>query len=500
MKNITLLALAALYPCSAALAADEPQPKQARPNIVLVITDDQRYDSLTTVQGEQGQAARFPWSETPSMDRLAREGARFRNAFVINSLCSPSRASILTGVYSHLNGIVNNHTNFPEDSSTYVKLLREAGYRTGYFGKWHMGTQSGQRPGFDYSASFVGQGHYFDEPFEINGQSTPTTGWVDDVTTDFALQFIRENKDRPFAITVGFKSPHGPHIPPPRLASYYAGKQSKPVPNLGAPLIFDPSHATWDTNRMSKRENLDYDRTIHGADEDFGRILDELDKLGLARNTLVIFTSDNGLFRGEHSLGDKRAAYEESIRVPMLLRYPAECRPGQVIDQPVLNIDIPPTILDYASVKIPDSMQGRSWKPLLEGKTADWRTSFFYTYYLERDYPRMPTMTAVRTDSAKLIVYTAHPEWTELFDLKADPYEIKNLINDPGSADLRRQMEVLYDKESKAVGFCIPDFVDKPPANWKLKAEGQPKKNKGNKGNQGNQGNQPQEPGEQPSE
>ena len=454
MKSRSHLAMAAL----AAIAATGSAAPQDRPNILLVITDDQRYDTLSVVQAEQSEKGRFPWTETPNLDRLARDGVRFRNAFVVNSVCSPSRASILTGLYSHYNGIANNRTPFPENATTYVKLLREAGYRTGYFGKWHMGFQSGQRPGFDVSASFVGQGHYFDEPFEINGRAVPTKGWVDDVTTDYALEFLREQKDsgRPFAITVGYKSPHGPHTPPPRLASRYSGLKSRDVPNLGVPLIFDPD------KKADKMDNPNYHRTLSGVDENLGRILDELDRLGIAGNTLVIYTSDNGMFRGEHRLGDKRAAYEESIRVPMIFRYPKLGLSAEVLDQIVLNIDIPPTILDYAGVKIPDTMQGRSWKPLLAGDTKDWRTSFFYCYYLEREYPRVPTTTAVRTASAKLIKYPDHPEWTELFDLQSDPYETRNLIADPAAADLKAKMEELFEKESKAVGFHIPVFADKP--------------------------------------
>lgn len=458
MKSHTHLAMAAL----AAITATGSAAPSGRPNILLVITDDQRHDTLSVVQAEQGEKGRFPWTETPNMDRLAREGVRFRNAFVVSSICSPSRASILTGAYGHRNGIVNNRTPFPEQATTYVKLLREAGYRTGYFGKWHMGFQSGQRPGFDVSASFVGQGHYFDEPFEINGRPVPTQGWVDDVTTDYALQFLRECKDgqKPFAMTVGYKSPHGPHTPPPRLGKTYAGSKSRLVPNLETPLIFDPEKNKG--KKPPKFENQDYHRTLRGVDENLGKILDELDKLGLAQDTLVIYTSDNGMFRGEHGLGDKRAAYEESMRVPMLFRYPKLGIAPEVLEQIVLNIDIPPTLLDYAGVPIPETMQGRSWKPLIAGDAKDWRTSFFYCYHMEREYPRVPTTTAVRTASAKLIKYPDHPEWTELFDLKADPFETRNLIDDPASADLKAKMETLFDKESQAVGFLIPDFADKP--------------------------------------
>jgi arylsulfatase A-like enzyme len=419
---------------------------------------------MGVVQREQGEKARWPWIQTPNMDRLAREGVRFRNAFVVNSLCAPSRASFLTGCYGYINGVVNNHTEFPVDNVTYATLLRQAGYRTGYIGKWHMGKQSGQRPGFDYSASFVGQGHYTDCPFEINGKSTPTRGWVDDVSTEFAVNFLRENKDRPFVLAVGFKSPHGPWTPPPRLTNFYGGQQARTVPNLNIPAIYlgaaDYGKAE-PTPPGLVPANMNYHRVIHGADENLGKLLDELDKLGLANNTMVIFTSDNGYYQGEHRLGDKRSAYEESMRVPLLVRYPKLANRGKVVDTATINIDVAPTMLDYAGVAIPAKMQGRSWKPLLEGDGANWRRAFFYCYYFERGF-RTPTMMAVRNDAAKLVKYPGHEEWTELFDVKRDPYEIKNLIADPTHAELRKQMESLYNTEAQAIGFQVPSFADDP--------------------------------------
>ena len=444
---------------------DTTNPAPRKPNILFVITDDQRYDAMSVVQTEQRENARFPWVTSPNMDRLAREGVRFRNAFVTNSVCSPSRATILTGRYNHHNGIVNNSTPFNPSDGTYVHLLRDAGYTTGYAGKWHMGKQSGQRPGFDYSASYIGQGTYFDEPFEVNGEMRATRGWVDDVATDFALDFIRAQKDRTFALTVGYKSPHGPSLPPPRHADAYARQQSRTVPSLGLPPIFgggDNSNPQL-TPPGWKGERLDYFRTLLGVDENLGRILGELDSLGIADDSFVVFTSDNGLFMGEHRLADKRAAYDESLRVPMLVRYPRMAQKGQVRDEIVLNIDLASTFLDYAGVPIPAKMQGRSWRPLLDGRGGPWREAFFYSYYLERQYPRVPTVTAVRTMSAKLVKYPLHPEWTELFDLRADPYETRNLHGDPLASELQAIMERLLERESAAVGFFIPDFADKAP-------------------------------------
>ena len=280
---------------------------------------------MGVVQREHGERGRFPWLKTPNMDRLASEGVRFRNAFVVNSLCAPSRASYLTGRYGHFNGIVNNHTPFSAENVTHARLLQQAGYRTAYVGKWHMGSQHGQRPGFDYSASFIGQGRYDDCPFEINGKETATKGWVDDVSTDFAIRFIREQKDQPFLLAVGFKSAHGPFDPPDRLKDAYAGELARPVPNLNDQAIYT---RTGDSQPFGLKPagaaptNLGYFRCLTAADENLGRILKVLDELQLSADTMVVFAADNGYYLGEHRLGDKRSAYDESLRIPLLVRFP----------------------------------------------------------------------------------------------------------------------------------------------------------------------------------
>jgi arylsulfatase A-like enzyme len=374
---------------------------------------------------------------------------RFRQAFVVHSICSPGRAAFLTGLHNHVNGITNNHTPFPEDSVTHATLLRDAGYRTAYFGKWHMGNQKG-RPGFQHSASFINQGIYQDCPFQINGEMVPTKGWVDDVSTDFAIEWLKQNRDaaKPFSMVLGFKSPHnrrgGANLPE-RLRELYGGETSRPVPNLKVPAIYHKPHPETGEYPRGLADNavhLDYLRHIKGIDENLGRLLDTLDELKLADDTVVVYTSDNGYFLGEHGCGDKRALYEESLLIPFLVRYPREFPKGLVVDEMVLNIDLAPTWLDLAGLPARPEMHGVSWKPLAAGnKPADWRQSFLAYYY--KDLGDTPTCVGVRTTTAKLVHYHGKPEFTEAFDLAKDPYETRNLAKDaaftkPLRAELNR--------------------------------------------------------------
>ncbi|XZE43400.1 sulfatase family protein [Pirellulaceae bacterium SH467] len=448
---------------------------EERPNFVFIYTDDQRWDALGVVQREQGEKGRFPWLESPNLDRLAADGVRFRNAFVVTGLCAPSRAAFLTGRYGHLNGVIDNHTPFPVNSVTHATLMRSAGYKTGYVGKWHMGSQSGQRPGFDFSASFVGQGVYFNCPFEIDGEKHATDGWVDDVSTEYALGFIENNKSRPFSLVIGYKTCHGPFTPPERHQKTYGEANAKVVPNLATPAIYRPvggkgggtNQAKVPSDQKVVKTNLGMFRGLRAIDENVGRILEQLDRLGLRDNTVVVYSSDNGYYLGEHGLGDKRSAYEEAMRVPMIVRYPKMVSRGSVRDEMVLNIDLAPTFLELAGLKVPDDMQGKSWKPLFSGTggATNWRKSFFYNYFFERPFGT-PSVTAVRTEYAKLIKYPGHEEWTELFDLSNDPYETKNLVDAPNANALREDLEEEYRKQIDAVQFHVPSYADEniPPA------------------------------------
>ena len=337
---------------AAAPAAERAQ----RPNIVFMYADDWRWDCLGVVQREQAGKARFPWLETPRLDQLAKESMRFRESFVVYSLCSPGRACVLTSRYNHLNGIISNSQPLPVDTLTVATQLKEVGYTNAYCGKYHMDGQR-ERPGFEYVASFVGQGKYVDCPILLNGKQTPTHGWIDDVSTDYAIKFLQQQpKDKPFFLWLGFKSPHGPrggeHLPD-RARGLYEDRESRGVPNLEVPAVFDRGEKPAAASRPQRRnQQLEgqraYMRHIAAIDECIGRVLDALDKNDQAANTIVIVSSDNGYYLGEHQLSDKRSAYDESLRVPLLIRLPGKTATrGASSDAMVLNIDYAPTILRF---------------------------------------------------------------------------------------------------------------------------------------------------------
>jgi len=463
------LALAAAALLSPIVGAAE------RPNFVFLFADDQRYDAMSVVQKEQGEKGRFPWFKTPNMDRLAAEGVRFRNAFVVNSLCAPSRACYLSGKYSHANGVCNNRTQLSDKLATHATILRSEGYSTGYVGKWHQDMQL-NRPGFDWYASFPGQGTYTNANFLVNGKSERTEEWTDDRSAGYAIRFLEKEraKDKPFVLVVGFKAPHGPFTPPARLATAFANETSRPVPNLGVPPGFNADLGKKKDVGDKVPVSLGYFRCIAGVDDNVGKVLDALDRLKVTENTVVVYASDNGFYLGEHTLADKRSGYDESLRIPLIVRYPKSGLKGVTRDDMVLNIDLAPTFLDLAGVAVPKDMHGKSWKPLLikEAPKEPFRASFFYEYFREpgpkKGAPAVggfntPTMTGVRTPTHKLLKYRDHPEWTELFDLAADPYELKNLFSDPTHAEVRAKLEREYDRLEKELGYTIPADVTPEP-------------------------------------
>jgi arylsulfatase A-like enzyme len=460
---------------------DGNEPKQ-RPNLIVMVTDDQRWDAsghMQEILASEGKTARFPWlaGHTPGMDRLASEGVLFRNAFVTLSLCSPGRTCMLTGKYPHIVGITDNLTHFPIDSVTYATLLRDAGYATGYFGKWHHDDQA-ERPGFDTTGTFINQGNFAGalsnraNRFLVNGRSVNRAEWVEDVSTGYLLDFIdaQSAAGRPFIAFLGFKTPHSGE-PFASAGQGGTGGSARVPRNAAQNALFDkvaPVPAPSRDHRPPFRPDANsggsvadarnYMETLVGVDDNIARILERLDTLGIARHTAVIHTSDNGYFLGEHGLGDKRAAYEESLRIPFILRYPAIQSAPARRNEMILNLDLAQTLLDFAGVPAPDDMQGRSLKPLVAGKPAGtpaWRSGFFYAYHRDPAYPdAVPTITALRRDDGmKIVDYPVNRAWTEVFDTAADPHEIHNLAPLSDHQDLQQSLREQMKRAAAEVGY-----------------------------------------------
>ncbi len=416
------------------------RPAHQRPNIVFIITDDQRWDGMS--------CAGHPVLKTPNMDRIAREGAMFRNAFVTTPLCSPSRASFLTGQYAHRHGVIDNQAGNNERSHRLVtspRLLHGAGYETAFIGKWHMGDDDTPRPGFDRWVGLKGQGRYYDPRLNINGKRVQEKGYVTDILTDYAVEFLRQEHKRPFCLYLGHKAVHAPFTPAQRHRHLYT---TEPIPYspavkdtlAGKPMLQRPASAGGRGGRPTgfpEEKIRDQMRALAAVDEGLGRVFEALEETGALDDTLLIYTSDNGYFWNEHGLRDKRAAYEDSVRIPLLMRYPRLIRPGTVIDQLVANIDIGPTVLEVGRARRRKQVQGRSLAPLWRGRMRGWRTSLLLEYEQEARYPYILSWKAVRTNGWKYIHYTQEEARgsDELYNLREDPYELKNLIRDPAARD-----------------------------------------------------------------
>jgi arylsulfatase A-like enzyme len=478
--GLPLAAAALAVACDVGDSVDAGVDAHPRPSIVFLLSDDQSYWTM----GHEGE----PWMRTPGMDRLAAEGARFTRAFVTTSLCSPSRASFLSGRWARSHGVLDNKTELPPDLPTFASEFQAAGYDTAYVGKWHMGWQR-ERPGFDVSASYVAQGTYQDAVFELNGEPVKTVGWVDDVATDYALEFLRKVRDVPFLLVVGFKSPHAPPEPAERLLGLYEGATLALPKNLAA---IPPYPRAKELNQLVEKgiqrtpygvpedwvgllgkarkkrhpkegmnwlkpHRLAYHQLIAGVDENVVRILDLIDELGLTENTIVVYASDNGLCDWAHGTFIKRAAYEESIRVPLLVRYPPLVRPGMSVDRLALNVDLAPTLLELAGVEAPDAIQGRSLVPLLEGRETEWRTSFVYENFYEPPF-ETPTLYALRTETWKLVEYPGFPGWTELFQLVEDPHETENLAGSKEHGAILTALRAELAERERGIGPRPPGF------------------------------------------
>lgn len=480
--TFSILAMLVVLPTGGAQVRSAKQP-----NIVFIMTDDHAAHAISAYGSRL--------NKTPNIDRLAKEGMKFENCFVTNSICTPSRAAILTGKYAHQNGVpVFNHIDNAQPMLS--KYLQAAGYHTGMVGKWHLGGNDAKRPddgkptGFDYWNILPGQGAYFDPMMIEMGQRKKLRGYTTDIINDLAMGFIEKRpKDKPFFLMYHHKAPHRNWQPaekyrkqfenydPPIPATFDDDYKGKSDASRQATMHIDADLNETDTKGKPpaglsgadlkrwkfRRYMQDYLACVQSVDDNIGRFLEFLDKNGLAENTIVIYTSDQGFFLGEHNLYDKRFMYEESLRMPFLIRWPGKVKPGTVSKGMILNVDFAPMMLAAAGVKVPDDMQGRSFLPLLTGQTPkDWRRSMYYRYY----HPAHHNVAAhygVRTDRYKLIYFNKLNQW-ELYDLQKDPIEMKNVYSDPGYQKIVEQLK----KELERLRKELKDndqFADKLPVD-----------------------------------
>jgi arylsulfatase A-like enzyme len=485
---LTILLLPAL-PCGAA--------ETSRPNILFLFADDLGCQAISTY-GDQRHLL-----QTPNMDRIAQEGMRFDRCLVTNSICGPSRATILTGKYSHRNGFYNNsNSRFDSTQTTFPKLMQESGYTTALVGKWHLVSDP---VGFDYWNILLGQGVYYQPPTIELGKKQQHQGYVTDLITDLSLDWLKNrDKSKPFLLMCQHKAPHREWSPPLRLLGWngdrqfaepktlfddYSGRSKaisdhdmgldrtftdldaklRPAPNLTEEqarqwnAYYEPRNEAFRKANLSgadlvrwryQRYMHDYLACVKAVDENVGRMLDYLDKEGLSKNTIVIVSADQGFYLGEHGWFDKRWIFEESLRTPLIMRWPGVIKPGSVNEDIVSLIDLPETFLDIANVPIPSDMQGRSLVPICKGETpADWRKSLYYHYY---EYPvphRVRPHYGVITDRYKLVHYYKPDvdDW-ELLDREKDPLEVTNFYHDPAYAPVVKKLQAELERLRKEVG------------------------------------------------
>jgi N-acetylglucosamine-6-sulfatase len=442
-----------------------------RPNIVVILIDDLRYDVFGYMN--------HPFVETPHIDALAAGGMRFENAFVTTSLCSPARASFLTGQYMHHHKVVNNADLMREGTVTFPQLLQKAGYNTAFVGKWHMGGSSdAPRPGFDHWVSFRGQGSYFPQGQKLNvdGKLIRQQKYMTDELADYATRWLADrDQTTPFLMYLSHKGVHGLYDPAPRHRDRYQHQKFTPPASMadaeesdaGKPMWVRDQRNSWHgvefpyhgrSDQSLAEMYLHYCEMILSIDDSVGRVMTTLREVGADRNTLVLFTSDGGHLWGEHGLIDKRCAYEESIRIPFLVHWPAAISPGSRCSAVVANIDVAPTLLELAGVAIPEQMDGRSLRRVFSDPNADASgNALLYEYYWEPAFPQTPTTFALRDRRYKLIQYHGIWDTDELYDLMTDPGETNNLILQPDQqARVKRMRAQLHQRLRETGGLVIP--------------------------------------------
>lgn len=446
------------------------------PNVVVILVDDLRWDDIA-ISGH-------PFVETPAIDQLAREGARFLNAFATTPLCSPSRAAILTGQYVHTNGIIDNtaRDSASHRLSTFAIPLARAGYATGFFGKWHMGNDDTPRPGWTHWVAMKGQGEAINPRLNVDGQRLEVPGYVTDVLTDYVVNFLRRSRGSPFLVLLAHKALHpnvvqrddgsvvplqgqgAGFIPAERHRGRYAQapvtrRRNAMVPLARKPALqrriddlppLGPGSGTPDGDVRVRLEML------LGVDESLARIEQTLRDMGQLDNTVILLTSDHGYFYGEHGLNEeRRLAYEETARIPLIIRYPPLARAGATPAQMVQTIDLAPTILELAGVPDTVTRHGTSLVPLLKGTATGWRSSVLIEYYSDRVFPRIRDMgyQAVRTERYKYIRYLELPGMDELYDLEADPFELESLMGSDAGRRLLPELQAELARLQQTTGY-----------------------------------------------
>jgi arylsulfatase A-like enzyme len=479
LKALGIGAAAICTPQALSASAMGRAQKDRCPNILFIFSDDHAFQAISAYGGRLAKVA-----PTPNIDRIANEGIIFNRCYVTNSICAPSRAVIQTGKHSHLNGVLNNTTDFDGSQQTFPKLLQKNGYQTAIVGKWHLKS----RPtGFDYDEVLPGQGVYYNPVFIKRGESVTYEGYNTDITTDFGLRWLKDerDKDKPFMLMLQFKAPHRNWMPalrhlnlfddvtipePDNLFDDYSGRgtaahtQNMSIEKTmhGKDLKLEPREKLtpdqkklWDAaydpkNQALEKANLtgkalvrwkyqrymkDYLRCVRAIDDNVGRVLNYLNTSDLAENTIVIYSSDQGFYLGEHGWFDKRFMYEESFRMPLVVRWPGMIKPGSANEDLVQNLDFAPTFLDIAGVKVPPDMQGRSIKPLMTGGfLIGWRKSLYYNYYEFPGPHSVRRHEGVTTRRYKLIYFYDLDEW-EFYDLESDPAEMKSEYDNPEYAE-----------------------------------------------------------------
>ncbi|MFY0654566.1 MAG: sulfatase [Cyclobacteriaceae bacterium] len=415
---------------------------QDRPNIIFILIDDQRYDFLSFLD--------HPWIETPNIDKLAKNSLYFDRAYVTTSLCSPSRASIVTGQYAHTHKVIDNDTPIDKSTATFPKELQKGGYKTAFMGKWHMGGNDDMpRPGFDHWVSFKGQGKYNDPELNIDGKRVQKKGYTPDILTDLAVEYLEQNKNskEPYCLYLSHKSVHENFAPAKRHVGRYKDlKIPKPdsygdtdANYKGKPEWMRAQRKSWHGAErdygIQKYGSFDrffqlYSECMLGVDESVGRISDTLEKLGQLENTVIIYFSDNGYLVGEHGLIDKRVMYEESIRVPAFVHWPDKIKKPATNSEFILNIDLGPTILDIAGLEKPASMHGDSFLPLVLDEKTDWREDFVYEYFIDHNAVQTPTIFGLRTKEYSYMTYHGVWDLFELYDMKKDEQQMNNLVGE----------------------------------------------------------------------